>query len=295
MKNRGGWRVLVATDGTPEARRAVAVTVAFPWPAGTKASGVVGQRTLRARGRPRYVTMAFERMFRDVAQRATRILERRFPDVEVRVVDESPATAILDEARRLGADVIALGSRPRGMAGRLLLGSVSRHVVRHARCSSLVCRGPVREVGRVVVGVDGSLNSRRAVEAVGRLEAPRGGEVVVVTAVEPMRSPSTPFLPEALRRVVVSEVAAVHAEQLGAGRKWLAEAAATLKRSGWKVRTELRQGRPVAEILAIAGETRANLIVVGARGVGGVERILLGSVAEGILDRSPVSVLVVRP
>jgi nucleotide-binding universal stress UspA family protein len=36
------------------------------------------------------------------------------------------------------------------------------------------------------------------------------------------------------------------------------------------------------------------LLVVGARGAGGIERLLLGNVAEGVLDRAPISVLIVR-
>jgi nucleotide-binding universal stress UspA family protein len=51
-------------------------------------------------------------------------------------------------------------------------------------------------------------------------------------------------------------------------------------------------GRPLEELLAASRD--ADILVVGARGIGTVERLLLGSVAEGALTHAPVPVLVVR-
>ena len=65
-------------------------------------------------------------------------------------------------------------------------------------------------------------------------------------------------------------------------------------RPGWSVRSVIREGRPLAELLAVTEKVSAHVLVVGARGVGGVERLLLGSVAEGALTRAAVSVLVAR-
>jgi nucleotide-binding universal stress UspA family protein len=58
------------------------------------------------------------------------------------------------------------------------------------------------------------------------------------------------------------------------------------------VKTELRTGRPLEQLLAAAKD--ADVLVVGARGIGAVERLFLGSVAEGAVSRAPVPVLVVR-
>jgi len=60
------------------------------------------------------------------------------------------------------------------------------------------------------------------------------------------------------------------------------------------VRPLVRTGAPLAELLAAVGAARASLLVVGARGAGGVARLLLGSTAEGALARCPVPVLIVR-
>jgi nucleotide-binding universal stress UspA family protein len=56
----------------------------------------------------------------------------------------------------------------------------------------------------------------------------------------------------------------------------------------------LVHGEPLRDLLGAVATRRAQLLVVGARGTSGVRYLLLGSVAEGALNHSPVSVLVVR-
>jgi nucleotide-binding universal stress UspA family protein len=60
------------------------------------------------------------------------------------------------------------------------------------------------------------------------------------------------------------------------------------------VRTLVRAGQPLAELLAGVAAARADALVLGARGTGGVERLLLGSVVEGALGEATVPLLVVR-
>jgi nucleotide-binding universal stress UspA family protein len=67
-----------------------------------------------------------------------------------------------------------------------------------------------------------------------------------------------------------------------------------LKRAGWRARGIVREGVPLVALLREAAASRADLLVVGARGTGGLARLLLGSVAEGVLERSPVPVLLVK-
>ncbi len=294
MTKPNGWCVLVATDGSLEARAAVAATVAFPWPPGTRATGVVARRTLATRGRPEYFVSAFDRAYRHAATAAQRVLAKRWPDAEVAVVDATPVEGILAEARRLGANAIAMGTRTRGRLPRLLLGSVARQVVRRAPCATLVVRGRRHEFTRFVVGVDGSPGSRHAVEFVARLRPPRGSRVTVVAVVEPLRLPSLPLMPAAVRQVLSAEADAEAARRRAEGGRQVAAAARILQKAGWTVRRSVREGQPLADLLAATEEAGAHVLAVGARGVGGVERLLLGSVAEGALTRSPVPVLVVR-
>jgi nucleotide-binding universal stress UspA family protein len=91
---------------------------------------------------------------------------------------------------------------------------------------------------------------------------------------------------------VTSEAAELEQQRLAAARRHLEAARARLARAGWRVRTEVRSGRPLEELLDASKS--ADVLVVGARGVGRMERLLLGSVAEGVVARASVPVLVVR-
>lgn len=65
--------------------------------------------------------------------------------------------------------------------------------------------------------------------------------------------------------------------------------------SGRDVRAALLGGAPAAEIVRFAAEANADLVIVGKRGRRGLERAVLGSVAEGVVRSAPCAVLVVRP
>ncbi|MBI4636654.1 MAG: universal stress protein [Candidatus Rokubacteria bacterium] len=70
--------------------------------------------------------------------------------------------------------------------------------------------------------------------------------------------------------------------------------AAEARAEGLPVRTQLRAGVPYREIVAIAADERADLIVIGTHGRGGVDRALLGSVADPVIRLAPCPVLSVR-
>jgi nucleotide-binding universal stress UspA family protein len=132
------------------------------------------------------------------------------------------------------------------------------------------------------------------VELVTGLAVPDGGTLTLVAVAEPVRPVSARLLPSSLRATIGRELAALEAERKRNLQRELDRAARRPKRAGWAVETQVRVGVPLAELLAAAQATHADVLVLGARGVGGLERLLLGSVAEGALSRSPVSVLVVR-
>jgi nucleotide-binding universal stress UspA family protein len=226
------------------------------------------------------------------ARRAEQRLRRRWPDAEVFVTNAPPVPGILGRARKVRARVLVLGSRGLGAVGRFLLGSVSRACVRQARSPVLVVRGSARTPRRFLIGVDGSPHARAAVAFVAGLVLPRGGTVRLLSVVEPVRPPSTGLLPARVRAMVASEAASLEQEHVTRARRQLEAARERLARAGWRVKTDVQLGRPVEEL--VRGAADADVLVVGARGVGAVERLLVGSVAEGALSRAPVPVLVVR-
>ena len=146
----------------------------------------------------------------------------------------------------------------------------------------------------LLIGVDGSRGSERAVSFVARLAPPAGGRATVVRVVEPAYLPSLPLFPAAARASLEGQAADLHAARIRAARGDVARAVERLRRSGWRAHGEVRVGVPLSELLAAIGPARADLLVVGARGVAGVTRFLLGSVADAATKGSPISVLIVR-
>jgi nucleotide-binding universal stress UspA family protein len=272
----------------------VAAITRFPWPKGARADGVV------ARGLPvdgewsASLGAAIEASVAREARRAERTLRRRWPAAEVRVVDAAPVPGIMAEARRRGAGVIVLGSRGHGALSRLVLGSVSLGVVRRVPGAALVVRGRLAEPSRFLVGLDGSPHSRRAADFVAGLPPPPGGHVTLTAVAEPAHPPSMGLLPGRVRGLLQGQLAALEEEKRATARREIAVATPALRRAGWQVTADVRVGVPLDELLAGVAAARAQVLVVGARGIGGLERLLLGSVAEGALHRAPVSVLIVR-
>ena len=287
-------RILIATDGSRPAQAALAMAVVFPWPASARVRTVVARSNwlpaASAQGRA-----AVEESFQDAADAARRALARRWPESKVVFLDAPPVDAILAEAERFKASLIVLGWRGHGTFRRLLAGSVSRSVAARAHCPVLVVREAASAVRLFVVGFDGCSNAERALEFLSSLEPERGSRVVLVNVVEPVSVPaSVGRLPSSVRAHVHGEVAAINKERYQQGQVTVAAGAARLERSGWTAKTEVRVSAPLASLLKAVEEHHADVLVLGARATGGLERALLGSVANGALDRSPVPVLLVR-
>jgi len=294
MANTKQQRILVASDGSQSAEAAMTTVLRFPWKASARAQGVVANFPW-LRTESKAAQAAVESSVEIAAETAGRALRRRWPAARVAMVGAPPADAILAAANRSKADVIAIGWRGHGAFQRLIAGSVSRVVASNARCSVLVARVAPKAVRRMIVGYDGSPNARRAIEVLASLEVPRAGRVVLVDAVVPHVLPAVAGrLPSATRRELQEELQRLNGERRAEAQKLLEAEASRLRRAGWKVETELRAVAPVAALLAAAHEHAANVIVVGACAKTRLQRMVLGSVANGVLNRSPVPVLLVR-
>jgi nucleotide-binding universal stress UspA family protein len=148
-------------------------------------------------------------------------------------------------------------------------------------------------IRRIVIGVDGSAPSRRAVAFVARLAPARGGRVLCVSVVEPARVPAMPLVPKSIRGVIVGQANALDRQRAAAAKREVEAAVARLTRAGWRARGEIRTGVPLPGLLAAVKAARADLLALGAKGKTGAARVLLGSVADGALKQSPASVLIV--
>ncbi len=293
MARQKEFHVLVASDGSLSGTAATVTANHFPWPAGTRADGVVARESGT---NAEWLSMsdALEQSSRLTADTAARTLMTRWPEARVRVVDGPPAVAIVRAARRSATDVIVMGWRGHGVMRRVVSGSVSRTVVRAAPCSVLVVRRALRDLRTIVVGVDGSAQSTRAVELAARLQPPKDGRMLLVTAAPLMSDPSNPLLPVDIRKAAASGVANINKRRVAEARANLNQLAKRPRAAGWRVDVAVTDAAPLESLLSAVTDSRADLLVVGATGASQLRRLLLGSVAQGALDRSPVPVLVVR-
>jgi nucleotide-binding universal stress UspA family protein len=140
---------------------------------------------------------------------------------------------------------------------------------------------------RIVVPTDFSDSAEEAWALAQRVAAAPGSEVVLVHVfVEPPVYGEPPLA--ASRTWQVFEEA----------REWVAAElerwAAAARAKGIAARTAMRAGSPAEEIVGLAAEERADLVVLGTHGRGGLNRALLGSVADRVVRLAPCPVLTVR-
>ncbi len=153
-KPPGARKILLATDGSEFSERAARSIAERPWPAGTEVVAlsvvelVLG--TAQAWLEPPYVDSSQMEPLREQAMKraqnavatAVEILSKAFPKVQesISVLLDGPRNVIIDEADKIGADLIVVGSHGHRGIERFMLGSVSEAVALHAHCSVEVIR-----------------------------------------------------------------------------------------------------------------------------------------------------------
>lgn len=146
----------------------------------------------------------------------------------------------------------------------------------------------------ILLAIDTSAFSEAAVAAVIRQFSPTGNAVHVFHAAD-----WATHLPVAYAfaegRTGARDVVALHDRILAEGQACVDQAAKTLRAAGFAVTTEVAADGEVRRlILETAAKWPADVIVVGSHGRTGLDRLLLGSVSEGVVRRAPCSVEVVR-
>jgi nucleotide-binding universal stress UspA family protein len=198
-----------------------------------------------------------------------------------------PTGALLREATT--GDLLVVGRRGAGGFEGLRLGSTAGHCARHAHGPVVVVPATVAAPrGRVVVGVDGSAGCRRAlawaVEHAGR----RRAEVEVVGVYEPYGAPG-PFGAEFMRLAspLSERRFRERAEQATADAVASVQVPADVE-----LQVRVQAGHPAGVL--IERSAQADLVVVGGRGLGGFEGLLLGSVGRQLLHHTTCPVAIVR-
>jgi nucleotide-binding universal stress UspA family protein len=224
--------------------------------------------------------MGLEERRQQGLDRYRRVMESAGFDVETHVVRGTPHRRINGVAGAVHADMTVVGSRGQSPLENRVIGSTARNLARTTVVPLLVNRVErgeekpemLREhlFQRMLYATDFSENARRAFDAFSYLR--HATEEATLVHVE---SPKEPAAEDPERR--------------------LADLAETLE--GWDIdtRTEVRQGSPTEEILAVEEAVGPTTTLVGSRGQSRLRRLMLGSVSEDLVARARGNVYLVPP
>ncbi len=285
-------KILVATDFSPGAARALEVALAVAAPGKAEVHVVHALEIPLPMFEPYAVALPPELIgaARKTAQDKLAVISNKIRAQGLggtTHLGEAPASmCVAERAKELAADLVVIGTHGHTGFKRFLLGSVAERTVKESPVSVLTVKGDGHaEAPKViVVGVDFSKHSEEAVALAADWARAFGATLHLVHGLElrmPFVTPYEVAVPEAL-------IDAAYAE----GRKRLDSLAASI--AGVEVRTELASAPAHAALDGVAERVRADLIVTGSRGLGGFKHAVLGSVAERTLRHAPCSVLTVK-
>jgi nucleotide-binding universal stress UspA family protein len=209
------------------------------------------------------------------------------PEIVIR--EGRAADSILSFAQEEKVDLIVMGTHGRRGFDRLMFGSVTDRVMREASCPVLAVRQPphdavaaggkgsyVHYLKRILLCTDFSEYSERALWYAISVAEEYDAELTVMHVVEIAPSPA--------RREKVLATTTRQLEKLIPGEK----------RKGIKVKTAVRFGKPYQSIVEYAREAEVDLVTMGVRGAGALDRAIFGSTTDRVVQLGPCPVLVVH-
>jgi nucleotide-binding universal stress UspA family protein len=285
--------VLVATDGSKYGRWELNWVAQLPLvePPKVMALHVLDLRAIRAPRGPFLSQAASERYLQKEIQRMETASAITITDTKKQLAalklkgtvrkEQGAIVPVLLKRVPKGDGLLVVGSKGLDALDRFMLGSVSTDLIHHATCPVLVVKDEAAPVRRITLATDGSDASAKALAFVLSKFQPdcstgKGERVPIhVSVLHVMPFFKYPELKEI-------------------GRRLVEESVQKLIKAGFTADPVCQLGKPADEILKIASKHHADLIVMGAKGLGAIARFLLGSVSTRVVQRANCSVLVVR-
>lgn len=290
-------KILLAIDNSDASREVVDQVGRRPWPVEATIELVHVMEPVHP-----WVTSdtarEFERLSQRVLEDAKAALSKRGLSVASQLLEGDPKRVILEHAARVGASRIVLGARGSTGIERLLLGSVSAAVLRHAPCSVEVVRrrpGPPSHKWKILLATDGSAGAELAALSVAWHPWPEGTEVRILSAVEVTLPPLLALAePPGIEFKIVEE-RRVEAMKRAQDAVDVAAGIVSVNCRNVSQAISVLLERPAKIILDEADQWDPDLIVLGSHGRHGMDHFLLGSVSEAVATHAHCSVEVVRP
>ena len=297
-------KVLIASDCSPASALVIEKAAAQPWPSGTIFSVLYVVDLQRVVGLPPLLEEHKRRVSQIclVLKDYVADLERSGHKAEHKVATGFPRRAVSDYAKEWGADLIMAGSHGYSDIARFMMGSVAQGILRTAPCSVEIVRANAAKAVsasaemKIMLATDGSDCSIAAAHSIADRPWPARSVFKVFTAGELAVPDNT---------VAASSPAAIYPQSLleelsdrahERAESAVATAVKILEDTGKKVMHQppTPVGEPRSLILDAAEAWEADLIVLGSHGRRGLDRFLMGSVAESVAMHAHCSVEVVR-
>ena len=203
------------------------------------------------------------------------------------------AASLLDYAQKCNVDVIVAGNKGYGILREVITGSTTNSLVELSPVPVLVAKGKsvVGGLKNLLLAYDGSGPSKNALNWALSFCKATGAELRAVTVADPSSLAMIYAMSGAeSAESLAGKIAAWVEEE----KKLLAEIDDFGKQAGLNVAAEMLQGNTVDTIIQYGMQNNADLFVVGSKGRGAFEALLLGSVARGLVHLSDIPVLVVK-
>lgn len=217
-------------------------------------------------------------------------------DYETEICEGDPWREIVALAEEMAADLVVMGTHGRGGLERLFLGSVAEKLIRRLPCPVLtVCHEEGRTweapglVARILCATDFSETSSDALRMALALATEEQARVTLLHVVENIPEYGSPM------NLGLPDLGPLRQDLEQAARARLQDMASAAETPKAKIEVRVEFGRAYKEILRIAAEERADLLLVGAQGHGVIEHMLSGSNAQHVIRGATCPVLTVRP
>ncbi|MGC2673589.1 MAG: universal stress protein [Candidatus Acidiferrum sp.] len=289
-------RVLIALDVATQTIEIVNEAAFRPWPAGTLFLLLHVLDPFPYAKAPISLKRAKETAEAQLKSVAGSLVKASWK-TETDVILGMPRRLVPQVAASWKADLVMVGSNEAGALMRLFLGSTARSVLRHAPCSVEIVRPSPNEqqaaetLGmRILVATDGSMYSTAAIESVANRPWPKASIAKVISIPEPfMPLGEFPYLE-------LKEIEDLNAAAQLDARRFAESGAEILSKAGLeaKVETPLPRDSDAREIVKVAEQWKAQLVVIGSHGRRGFDRLTMGSVSEHVALHAPCSVEVIR-
>ena len=303
-------RILLAIDQSRDSKGVIRLLKKLNWPPGSilivvhvmtvdeemthaSSSGTPKERNAESVKPPSAVTAELHRI--------ERLFETETLQVQSMVVRGVPGQEVLRVIQNKKIDMVVLGSRGLSRISGLLLGSVSAWVLNDARCSVLIGRPTSHKTKaasslKVLLATDGSQDSWKAVEFLKGIELPAGSTITLLYVVRKRVYETEQCVDRGKKsRTEFAKLVKDSCHDRGAvGVHLLKETCKALDPLHATIKERIALGHEAQEILKTAKQQKVDLVLMGSKGVSGLRRLLMGSVAQAVSQHAPCSVLVVR-